>query len=476
MKMTRRTKIVCTLGPAVSDRDTLRELMKRGMNCARLNFSHGNHEEHLVRVNMIKELREELGVQVALMLDTKGPEIRTKTSPQGVLELEKGAAFTLYCTEKEGSIAGVSITYENLCHEISVGTKILIDDGLIELAVTSISGEDIHCQVVNGGALGNNKSINLPGVSINLPSMTPRDIADIAFGAQQDFDFIAASFVRKASDVEAIRQVLQEHGGEDIRIISKIENQEGVQNAVQIIEASDGIMVARGDLGVEIPAEEVPMVQKMLISECVRRGKPVITATQMLDSMIRNPRPTRAEVSDVANAVFDGTSCVMLSGETANGKYPLEALSTMARIVERADQDQDHILKFHASEEEPTTDGAISDAISYASYATAKSLGAQAIISVSSRGITPRMISRFRPECPIVAVSHIEKTLRQLAISWGVVSCYGKAVETTDELFELGIARAKDMGMIETGDLAVITAGVPIGVSGSTNLIKAQRV
>ena len=471
--MQRKTKIVCTLGPAVNDRATLRELMLRGLNCARLNFSHGNHAEHLERVTMIKELREELGLQVALMLDTKGPEIRTKTSTSGSLDLEKGANFTLYCTEKEGTIEGVSITYPNLCHEIGQGAKILIDDGLIELLVLDIADEEIRCVVVNGGNLGNNKSINLPGQSINLPSMTKRDEEDIIFGAQNDFDFIAASFVRKASDVEAIRRILAAHGGEDIHIISKIENQEGVTNAVEIIEASDGIMVARGDLGVEIPAEEVPMVQKMLIEECVRRGKPVITATQMLDSMIRNPRPTRAEVSDVANAVFDGTSCVMLSGETANGKYPLEALSTMVRIVERADRENIQATSFRSVTEDGVT---ISDAITYASYASAESLQARAIISVSSKGLTPRRISRFRPHCPIIAVSPNAKTLRQLAISWGVVSLYGKEVSSTDELFTLAVQRAKEESLVDAGDCVVITAGVPIGISGTTNLIKVQQV
>ena len=471
--MQRKTKIVCTLGPAVNDRATLRELMLRGLNCARLNFSHGSHEEHLERVNLVKELREELGLQVALMLDTKGPEIRTKTSAEGKLELEKGKHFTLYCTEKEGSIDGVSITYSNLCHEINEGARVLIDDGLIELLVLEIADEEIRCVIVNGGTLGNNKSINLPGVNVNLPSMTERDEADIIFGAKQDFDFIAASFVRKASDVEAIRRILAKHGGEDVRIISKIENQEGVNNAVEIIEASDGIMVARGDLGVEIPAEEVPMVQKMLINECIRLGKPVITATQMLDSMIRNPRPTRAEVSDVANAVFDGTSCVMLSGETANGKYPLEALSTMAKIVERADREKNQVTSFRSVTEDGIT---ITDAISYASYASAQSLDARAIISVTSRGITPRMISRFRPDCPIIAVSHSPKTMRQLAISWGVVSLYGKEVCSTDELLALGVERAQEEGLISADDLVVLTAGIPIGVSGSTNLIKVHQV
>jgi len=472
MKHMRKTKIVCTLGPAVSDRDTLRELMLKGMNCARLNFSHGSHPEHLERVNMIKELREELGVQVALMLDTKGPEIRTKSLAAGKVELEKGASFTLYCKEYEGNDTGVSVTYGNLCREISPGARVLIDDGLIELLVLEITDGEIRCVVVNGGALGNNKSINLPDCSINLPSVTERDELDIAFAAQHDFDFIAASFVRKASDVEAIRRVLEAQGGADIRIISKIENQEGVTNADEIIEASDGIMVARGDLGVEIPAEEVPLVQKMLIRKCVRKGRPVITATQMLDSMIRHPRPTRAEVSDVANAVFDGTSCVMLSGETASGKYPLDALGTMVRIVERAEKAKAYAPTYKSAKEDEVT---IADAITYAACTTASALDAEAIIAVTTSGQTARMISRFRPDCPIIAVTPIQKTMRQLAISWGVVPCIGESAETADELFHIGISKAKETKLIEAGDLVVITSGVPIGISGSTNLIKAQR-
>ena len=471
--MKRKTKIVCTLGPAVSDRATLRELILTGMNCARLNFSHGSHEEHLVRANMVKELRAELGIHVALMLDTKGPEIRTKTSTEGKLELEKGQAFTLYCVDKQGSINGVSVTYPNLCNEVSKGTKILIDDGLIELQVTEIAGEDIHCTIQNGGTLGNNKSINLPDVAIQLPAITERDERDLIFACQHDFDFIAASFVRKAEDVEIIRRVLRENGGEDIRVISKIENQEGVDNAAEIIEVSDGIMVARGDLGVEIPAEEVPLVQKMLISECLRRGKPVITATQMLDSMIRNPRPTRAEVSDVANAVFDGTSCVMLSGETANGKYPIEALATMVRIVERADAAHAYAPTYKSAKDGEVT---ISDAITHATCTTAASLHAKAILSVTKSGYTARMIARFRPACPIVAVTPVDKVKRQLAISWGIIPCYGQDVEGTDELFDLAIEKAKEIGTVGEGDMVVITAGVPIGVSGTTNLIKALRV
>ena len=472
LKTPRKTKIVCTLGPTASDRATIREMMRKGMNCARLNFSHGDHAEHLERANLVKELRAELGLQVALMMDSKGPEIRTRTFPDGAVELEKGGKFTLYCDDTEGSAAGVGINYPNLSREILPGTRILLDDGLIELLALEIQNDEIRCVILNGGTLGNNKSINLPDVSINLPSLTERDERDIEFAAAHDFDFIAASFVRKAGDVEAIRRVLKRCGGSDIRIIAKIENQEGVNNADEIIEASDGIMVARGDLGVEIAAEEVPLIQKMLIQKSVKMGRPVITATQMLDSMIRNPRPTRAEVNDVANAVFDGTSCVMLSGETASGKFPLESLSTMVRIVERAEKARAYNPLYKSAKEGEVT---ISDAVTHATCSMAESLGAQAIVSVTTTGTTARMISRFRPNCPIVAVTPVEKVMRQLAISWGVVPCYGKSVESTDELFAVGIEKAKEVGLVEEDDLVVITAGVPIGVEGTTNLIKAQK-
>jgi len=474
MKQMRKTKIVCTLGPAVSNRETMRELMLKGMNCARLNFSHGDHAEHLGRATLVKELREELDLQVALMLDTKGPEIRTKVIEAGKVDLERGEKFILDTSERVGDITGVSVTYPNLHKELSVGDRILIDDGLIELMVEEISGTELRCEVLNGGTLGTKKSVNLPGISVDLPAMTEQDKLDIIFAAQHDFDFVAASFVRKASDVETIRQVLKENGGGDIRIISKIENQEGVDNAEEIIAVSDGIMVARGDLGVEIPAEEVPLVQKMLIEKCVQMGKPVITATQMLDSMIRNPRPTRAEVNDVANAVFDGTSCVMLSGETANGKYPTEAVATMARIVERAESAYEYTYVPYVEPQAGETD--ISDAITHAACTTAELLNAQAIITVTTTGETARLISRFRPECPIVAVTPLEKTKRQLAISWGITSCVGETKESADILFDVGLQRAKEIGMVKEGDLVVITAGMPTGISGTTSLIKAQKV
>lgn len=472
IKNPRKTKIICTLGPATTEPEIIRELILKGMNAARFNFSHGDHASHLAQLNTFKQVREELGIPVATILDTKGPEIRTLTFSSGSIELNKGDNFVLCCYTAEGNDRQVGITYENLYLEIQPGARILIDDGLIELLALEITDRDIHCVVLNGGTVGNNKSINLPECSIDLPSLTERDEADIAFGVEQDFDFIAASFVRKAADVQAIRRVLKKYGGEDIRIISKIENREGVSKKKEIIAASDGIMVARGDLGVEIPAEEVPLIQKKLIAECVLAGKPVITATQMLDSMIRNPRPTRAEVSDVANAVFDGTSCVMLSGETASGKYPVEALSTMARAAEKAERAEDYGPAFR---NDPVEEN-ISNAISHACCTTAGDLKANAILCVTKSGHTARMISRFRPRCPIAAVTPTPKVVRQLAISWGVSSSYGEDVQSTDELFEIAIAKAKEMGLVTEGDTVVITAGVPTGVSGTTNIIKAQVI
>lgn len=471
-KNPRKTKIICTLGPSTTDKAVIRELMLKGMNAARFNFSHGTHETHLAQLNLVKEVREELGLPIATILDTSGPEIRTKSFPGGAITLNKGDTFSLWCDEIEGSDKAVSITYPNLYLELSPGARILIDDGLIELLALEIIGKEIRCVVLNGGPVGNNKSINLPDCQIDLPSLTERDERDLAFAAEHDFDFIAASFVRKGADVQAIRRVLNKYGSEDIRIIAKIENREGVNNADEIVAASDGIMVARGDLGVEIPAEEVPIIQKRLIAKCVMAGKPVITATQMLDSMIRNPRPTRAEVNDVANAVFDGTSCVMLSGETASGKYPIDALSTMAKIALTAENAEDYRPAFAAQPAESD----ISGAISHACCTTAQDLGASAIISVTKSGHTARFISRFRPRCPIAAVTPTPKVVRQLSISWGVVPCFGEDVKSTDELFEIGVREAREAGLVEDGDMVVITAGVPTGISGTTNLIKAQRI
>ena len=471
----RKTKIICTLGPAVDHEETMRELILAGMNCARFNFSHGSHEEQLARLNMLKRVRDALGSPVATMLDTKGPEIRIKSFASGPVTLVKDQEFTLTTEEVPGNEHQVSVTYENLHKELSEGCRVLVDDGLVELKVQRIEGQRIHCLVDNGGVLSNNKSINIPDVHIQLPSLTEKDREDLRFAVEQDYDFVAASFVRKAADVEDIRTCLREYGGDNIRIIAKIENREGVENLDDIIAASDGIMVARGDLGVEIPAHEVPILQKKMIKATIRQGKPVITATQMLDSMIRNPRPTRAEVSDVANAVFDGTSCVMLSGETASGKYPIEALKTMADVAEAAEGAIDYWGRFRENALLPGV-SSISDAITHSCCLTAMDLGASAILAATKSGYTAKVISRFRPGCPIIAVCQSEKTRRQMAMSWGVHPYLSGEVDSTDRLFSMAVDVARKEGAVQPGETVVITAGIPIGKSGTTNLIKAQVV
>ncbi|MGI5930452.1 pyruvate kinase [Pseudoflavonifractor sp.] len=471
----RKTKIICTLGPAVDSEEMIRKLILAGMNAARFNFSHGTHESHLAQLTKLKRVRDELGIPVAAILDTKGPEIRIKTFKDGRIELKKDDIFTLTTAECEGTSERVSVTYANLHNEVAPGNHILVDDGLIDLLVQEIKGQEIVCVVENGGPLSNNKSINIPNVHILLPSLTEKDKEDLKFAAENDFDFIAASFVRKASDVEDIRACLHEFGGDNIRIISKIENREGVDNLEEIIQASDGVMVARGDLGVEIPAQEVPILQKKMIKATTMAGKPVITATQMLDSMIRNPRPTRAEVSDVANAVFDGTSCVMLSGETASGKYPIEAVEAMVSTVKAAESAINYWGRFREHSLQPGV-STINDAITHTCCMTAMDLNATAILAPTESGYTAKVISRFRPACPIVAVCQNEKIRRQLAISWGVHSYLTGFVDSTDRLFSMSVEVARKEGAVKCGDTVVITAGVPIGKSGTTNLIKAQVV
>ena len=463
------------MGPAVDNEEKLRALMLAGMDAARFNFSHGTHESHLALLTKVKRVRDELGAAVATILDTKGPEIRVKTFASGSVTLAEGAAFTLTTRDVPGDESCVSVTYSNLHNELKPGCRVLIDDGLIELRVEEVRGQDIVCAVACGGPLSSNKSINIPDVHIQLPSLTEKDKEDLRFAVEQDFDFVAASFVRKASDVEDIRACLKEYGGEHIRIISKIENSEGVENLDEIIAASDGLMVARGDLGVEIPAYEVPILQKTMIKKTSMAGKPVITATQMLDSMIRNPRPTRAEVSDVANAVFDGTSCVMLSGETASGKYPIEALKTMVDTAVAAEGAIDYWGRFRESALLPGV-SSISDAITHSCCLTAMDLGASAILAATKTGYTAKVISRFRPGCPIIAVCQSEKTRRQLAISWGVHPLLTGEVDSTDRLFSMTVDVARKEGVVQPGETVVITAGVPIGKSGTTNLIKAQVV
>ena len=470
----RKTKIVCTLGPASNSEEIIEQLILSGMDAARFNFSHGTHETHLSLLTRFKHVRDSLGHPVATILDTKGPEIRIRTFSCERITLTEGDEFTLTTRQVEGNANIVSVTYENLHNELTPGCHILVDDGLVDLEAQEITGQDIRCKVVTGGDLSSNKSINIPGVHIHLPALTEKDKEDLKFGVENDFDFIAASFVRQASDVEEIRAVLDSLGGRDIGIIAKIENREGVDNLDAIVDVSDGIMVARGDMGVEIPAYEVPIVQKRMIKSAIRKGKHVITATQMLDSMIRNPRPTRAEVSDVANAVFDGTSCVMLSGETASGKYPIEALQTMVDIVVAAEEDIDYWKRFRNATYDHTS--TITDAISHTSCLTAMDLSATAILAATRSGYTARMISRFRPGCVIAALTTEERVRRQLAISWGVAPYLVGNVDSTDRLFSLSVDAARKEGLVEKGDTVVITAGVPIGRSGSTNLIKAQVV
>ena len=470
----RRTKIICTLGPAVDDPEMIRTLIRSGMDAARFNFSHGSHPEHLERLNMLKSVRDSMGRPVATILDTKGPEIRIRSFQEKSVTLEAGDTFTLTTEDVVGNQGWVSVTYSQLHQELSPGQEILIDDGLVAIRVDRIEDTKIICTVENGGTLSANKSINIPGVHIHLPALTEKDVDDIRFGVENDFDFIAASFVRRAADVEAVRAVLHDCGGDSVRIIAKIENQEGVDNIDEILQAADGIMVARGDLGVEIPAARVPILQKQMIRKGLQEGKPVITATQMLDSMMRNPRPTRAEVSDVANAVYDGTSCVMLSGETAGGRYPVEAIQAMVGIVTETESAIDYWKQFQKQRVLPASN--INDAITHACCLTAKDLQATAILTATNSGRSARMICRFRPACPVAALTMHEKVRRQLNISWGVTPFLTGEVNSTDRIFSLSAEVALKEGLVQNGDTVVITAGVPLGKSGSTNLIKAQII
>ncbi|HEY5586573.1 MAG TPA: pyruvate kinase [Ruminiclostridium sp.] len=470
----RRTKIVCTLGPSSDNEDILRKMMLGGMNVARINFSHGTHEQHKKRVDLFKKIRAEVKLPIPLLLDTKGPEIRTGNFKDGQVMLKEHEEFILVNKEILGDETKCTITFKELYKDVVRGSKILINDGLVELEVVEVKNKDIYCTVQNGGSIGDHKGINVPGVDIKLPALTNQDIEDIKFGIENDFDIIAASFVRKASDVKEIRKVLEKNGGNDILVISKIENREGIKNFDEILKASDGIMVARGDLGVEIPVEEVPIVQKNIIEKCYRNGKPVITATQMLDSMIRNPRPTRAEASDVANAIYDGTSGVMLSGETAAGKYPLETIEVMSKIATKAEGAMDYWKRFNTEQTELNT--SITNAISHATCTTAHDLKAAAIITVTQSGHTARMIARFRPACPIIATTVSPKVQRQLNLSWGVIPYLVGVANTTDEMFDMGIEKALESGLVKNGDLAVITGGVPTGISGTTNTLKVHIV
>lgn len=483
--MFRKTKIVCTLGPSTDDEKVLRSLIEEGMNVARFNFSHGAHDEQMGRLKMLRKLREELGRPVAALLDTKGPEIRLMEFAEGKVELKNGQTFTLTTEEIKGDASRVSITYKNLPDDVKPGDTILIDDGLIGMEVKKIQPVagakadadgnkpmDIVCTVLNGGMVSNKKGVNVPNVELSMPYISEKDYSDIVFAVENDYDFIAASFVRTADDVLAIRKILAEKGGEDIHIIAKIENMQGVQNIDEIIRVSDGVMVARGDMGVEIPLEDVPVIQKMIIKKVSGAGKVVITATQMLDSMMKNPRPTRAEATDVANAIYDGTSAIMLSGETAAGKYPIEALKTMVRIALRTEQDINYLQRFKQRAVMSNPD--VTNAISHATVMMAGDMNAAAIITVSKSGRTARMVSKYRPYSPIVGTCLTEKVYRQLGISWGVIPLLLEQKNNADELFDYAVDAAEAAGAINKGDVVVITAGVPLGVSGTTNLIKVQ--
>lgn len=470
----RKTKIICTLGPATDDENVMRELILNGMAVARMNMSHGTHEDHKKRADVVKRIRTELDMPVALLLDTKGPEIRTKNFKNGSEILESGQTFTFTIDDIDGDRNHCSITFADLPKDVRRGDRILVDDGLIEMLVTSTTKKDIVCEVLNGGKIASHKGINVPGTRLSLPFISEQDKKDIAFAVEQDLDFIAASFTRSSDDILQLRAELDKNNCNNIRIIAKIENAEGVENIDDIIRVSDGIMVARGDLGVEIPMEDIPILQKKLITKAYKAGKQVITATQMLDSMMVNPRPTRAEATDVANAIYDGTSAIMLSGETAAGKYPVQALKTMAKIAERTENDIDYVGRFRKRQLTEQPD--VTSAISHATCTTAHDLGAVAIITVSKTGQTARMISKYRPDCPIISGSTSEKVLRQMNLSWGVIPILVEEKTNTDELFEHVVDVAEKHNLVKNGDLAVITAGIPLGVSGTTNMLKVHLV
>ncbi len=473
--MMRKTKIVCTIGPATDDENILREMMLAGMNVARFNFSHGDYATHEKRFKEVVKLRDELNLPIATMLDTRGPEVRLrKFVDDKPVEIFDGDLYTLTtldvpCTNEVGSI-----TFDKLPHDVTIGTRILINDGLIELLVEKIAKTDIICRVIHGGILSNNKSINVPGVQLSMPYLSDADMSDLEFGAKMGYDFIAASFVRTSADINYLRKFTHSLGWFNVRIIAKIENLEGVQNIDEILEVADGIMVARGDMGVEIPFEQIPAIQKELISKGYNAGKQVITATQMLESMISNPRPTRAEITDVANAIYDGTSAIMLSGETAAGQFPVEAVRTMVLIAATTEKNIDYKHEFDTRKEEENA--SIAEGIAHATVTTAHDLNAKAIITVTKRGQTARLISKYRPAFPIVGCTTDAENQRQMSMSWGVTPLVIDEETNTDELFAKAVAAAKSAGIVEDGDLVVITAGVPLGISGMTNMMKVEKI
>ena len=470
----RKTKIICTMGPSTEKGDTLKKLIEAGMNVARMNFSHGDFDEHGGRLKSLRKYSKELGLPVAALLDTKGPEIRLGDFEAGRVELKEGQEFTLTARDILGTEKEVSITYKQLPKDVKPGSSILLDDGLIGLEVKEVSGDDIVCTVMNGGPVSNHKGVNVPGTDLSMDYLSEKDKADLIWGAENDVDFIAASFVREAADVIAIRDLLKAHGGEKIQIIAKIENEQGVRNIDGILEAADGIMVTRGDMGVEIPCEEVPVVQKNLIKKANQAGKIVVTATQMLDSMIKNPRPTRAEATDVANAIYDGTVAIMLSGETAAGAYPVEALKTMVKIAERTEKDINYRRRFFENDRKANPD--VTDAICHATCTTALDLKAKAIISVTKSGRSAKMVSRYKPDCDIVACAMDEKVCRQLNLAWGVTPLLLDEQKEVFDLFDEAVAVAAKEKGLQKGDTVVITSGVPIGMSGTTNMLKVQNV
>lgn len=472
----KKTKIICTMGPNTNDRNVMKALAENGMDIARFNFSHGDYEEHKMRLDMLKSIREETGLPIAAVLDTKGPEIRTGLLKDGKkVTLTEGQTFTLTTREIVGDSQMVYINYDGLNSDVTAGNRILIDDGLIELLVQEVNGTDIVCKVVNGGELGEKKGVNVPNVKIKLPALTEKDKADIRFGIEQGFDFIAASFVRSKEDVLQIREILKEHNSK-IQIISKIESLQGIQNLEEIIEVSDGIMVARGDMGVEIPMEEVPIIQKRIIKLTTAAGKNVITATQMLDSMMKHPRPTRAEATDVANAIYDGTTGIMLSGETANGDYPLEAVQTMVRIAERAEKDIDYVGRLQKTGARLPQEQDTTTSICHATCTVATDLNAAAIIPVSMSGFTSGMVARFKPNCPIIACTTSRLVWRQMNLQWGVTPLLIAEENTAEDLFREAVKAAENAGLIKKGDKVVLTAGMPLGIPGRTNMLRVVEV
>lgn len=471
----RKTKIVCTIGPATDDDKILREMMIAGMNVARFNFSHGDYDIHKKRFEQVTRLRSELGIPVATMLDTKGPEIRLgKFVDNKPVEIYDGDSFTLTTEDVPCTAERASITFKGLPADVSVGTRILINDGVIELKAEKITATDIVCRVISGGTLSNNKGVNVPGVELSMPYLSERDMSDLEFGSKLGFDFIAASFVRSSADINYLKKFTKSLGWSTPRIIAKIENMDGVNNIDEIIDASDGIMVARGDMGVEIPFEQIPAIQKEIIEKGYLAGKQVITATQMLESMITNPRPTRAEITDVANAIYDGTSAIMLSGETAAGKHPVEAVSTMALIAETTEKDINYISRL--SKRPISMVKNRTNAISHAAVTTAHDIGAKAVITVTKSGSTARNLSKFRPSCMIIGCTPSETVLRQMSMSWGVYPVLMDEKESTDELFDSAVKAAEAAGYISKGDVVVLTAGIPLGVAGTTNMLKVDEV